>query len=363
MARPRVNLLGIDIGGSGIKGAIVNTNKGELVTERHRIETPQPATPNAVAATVKEIIEHFDYEGSVGCTFPAIVRRGVTLSAANVDKSWIGTDADALFEKETGLPFTVLNDADAAGIAEMAFGAGRDQAGVVFMITFGTGIGTALFIDGQLVPNTELGHIELNDREVEPWASAQAREKKDLSWKKWAKRVNKYLNYLDTLFSPDLYIIGGGVSKKSDKFFKHLKTGVPVVAAQLLNEAGIVGAASLAAASTQKTSGKAPAKKTVPRKTSSKTGSSTASKKPTSTRAKTAKTRASTKAARTTEKTAAKPAARASAAKKTAAKTATKTVAKSTKKPTAKKPASKSTRSSGAAKPKTSRRASTQKPS
>ena len=247
MARPRVNLLGIDIGGSGIKGAIVNTNKGELVTERHRIETPQPATPKAVAATVKELVEHFDYGGSVGCTFPAIVRRGVTLSAANVDKSWIGTDADALFEETTGLSFTVLNDADAAGIAEMRFGAGREQEGVVFMLTFGTGIGTALFVDGQLVPNTELGHIELNGREVEPWASGQTREKKDLSWKKWAKRVNKYLNYLDTLFSPDLYIIGGGVSKKSDKFFKHLKTGVPVVAAQLLNEAGIVGAASLVA--------------------------------------------------------------------------------------------------------------------
>lgn len=360
MARPRVNLLGIDIGGSGIKGAIVNTNKGELVTERHRIETPQPATPNAVAATVKEIVEHFDYSGGVGCTFPAIVRRGVTLSAANVDKGWIGTDADALFEETTGLPFTVLNDADAAGIAEMAFGAGRDQAGVVFMITFGTGIGTALFVDGQLVPNTELGHIELNDREVEPWASAQAREKKDLSWKKWAKRVNKYLNYLDTLFSPDLFIIGGGVSKKSDKFFKHIKTGVPVVAAQLLNEAGIVGAASLAAKATAgaQTARKVPAKRASTSKIASKTVSTATAKKAAVNKRGTQK--ATSAKAKTAKAKTAKPRATKSAG------TAKKTAAKSTKKPATKSAAKKTavtTRPSRAAKPKTSRRTSTRKPS
>ena len=247
MARPRVNLLGVDIGGSGIKGALVNTRKGELTTERYRIPTPQPSTPDAVAKTVKNIIEHFDYNGPVGCTFPAVVRRGVTLSAANVDDAWIGTDADALFEEATGLPFTVMNDADAAGVAEMTFGAGKDQSGTVFMITLGTGIGTALFVDGVLVPNTELGHIHYKGREVEPWASDRTREEKDLSWKKWGKRLNKYFTYLDALFSPDLFIVGGGVSKKSDKYFKYIKTDTPVVPAELLNEAGIVGAATRAA--------------------------------------------------------------------------------------------------------------------
>ena len=244
MARKKPSvLLGIDIGGSGIKGALVNPEKGELTTDRHRIPTPQPATPQAVAETVKEIVGHFDYAGDVGCTFPAVVRRGVVYSAANVDKSWIGTDADALFEKVTGQKVHVLNDADAAGVAEMAFGAGKGQEGVVFMLTFGTGIGTALFNDGVLVPNTELGHMELGGKEVEPRTSAKAREDKDMSWKKWGKRVNKYLNHLEFLFSPDLFIIGGGVSKKSDQFFPYLDTKTPVVAATLLNEAGMVGAA------------------------------------------------------------------------------------------------------------------------
>ena len=167
-------------------------------------------------------------------------------SAANVDKSWIGTDADALFEKTTGQSVHMLNDADAAGVAEMAFGAGKDKMGVVFMLTFGTGIGTAMFTDGVLVPNTELGHIELNGKEVEPHTSAKAREDQGLSWKKWSKRVNAYLNYLEALFSPELFIIGGGISKKSEKFFPLLKTDTPVVAAELLNEAGIVGAAYVA---------------------------------------------------------------------------------------------------------------------
>jgi polyphosphate glucokinase len=243
--------LGIDIGGTGIKGALVDIEKGELATERFRIDTPQPATPEAVANTVADIVKHFDYKGTVGCTFPAVVQHGVVYSAANVDKSWIETDADTLFEKTTGCSVHVMNDADAAGVAEMAFGAGKDfgakgKDGVVFMLTFGTGIGTALFTNGVLVPNTELGHIELDGKEVEPRTSDKAREDLELSWKKWAKRVSNYLNYLERLFSPDLFIIGGGASKKSDKFFPLLELKTPVATAQLLNEAGIIGAAYIA---------------------------------------------------------------------------------------------------------------------
>ncbi len=236
-------VLGIDIGGSGIKGALVDTASGELLSERQRIDTPQPSSPEAVAEVVAQLVKHFDYEGKVGVTFPAIVRRGLILSAANVDKGWIGTDADALFQRATGLEVHMLNDADAAGIAEMTFGAGQGQQGVVMMLTFGTGIGSALFSEGVLVPNTELGHIELDGREAEPWASAKAREEEDLGWKAWAGRVDRYLGYLEGLFSPDLFILGGGVSKKSEKFFPYLDTKTPLAAAQLKNEAGIVGAA------------------------------------------------------------------------------------------------------------------------
>lgn len=242
-------VLGIDIGGTGIKGALVDITKGTLASERHRIDTPQPATPEAVATVVADIVKHFDYKGVVGCTFPAIVRHGITLSAANVDKSWIGTDADALFEKATGCPVHMMNDADAAGVAEMAFGAGQGQKGTVIVLTFGTGIGSALFTQGVLVTNTEFGHMELNGKEVEPRTSYKAREDLSLGWKKWAKRVNTYLNYLERLFSPDLFIIGGGASKKSDKFFPLLKLDTPIVTAKLLNEAGIVGAALMASQS------------------------------------------------------------------------------------------------------------------
>jgi polyphosphate glucokinase len=238
--------LGVDIGGTGIKGALVDTDKGELVVERFRIDTPQPATPNAVATTVAEIVKHFKYQGTVGCTFPAVVRHGIVYSAANVDKTWIETNADKLFEETTGCSVHVMNDADAAGVAEMAFGAGKGNRGVVFMLTFGTGIGTALFTNGVLVPNTELGHLELEGKEVEPRMSEKARETLDLSWSKWSRRVSKYLNYLERLFSPDLFIIGGGLSKKSDKFFPLLEVKTPIVTAQLLNEAGIVGAAYMA---------------------------------------------------------------------------------------------------------------------
>lgn len=239
--------LGIDIGGSGIKGAPVDVATGKLLAERHRIETPQPSTPDAVAATVAEIVRGFDWSGAIGATFPAIVQHGVIRSAANVDQRWIGTDADQVFTAATGCPVTVLNDADAAGLAEVAFGAGRDVAGVVLLLTFGTGIGSALFVDGRLVPNTELGHLEVDGHDAESRAAASVREENDMSWKHWAKRVDEYLEVVEALFSPDLIIIGGGVSKKADRFLDLLEIDTKVVPAQLLNEAGIVGAAMAAA--------------------------------------------------------------------------------------------------------------------
>lgn len=239
--------LGIDIGGSGVKGAPVDTTKGELVAERFRLDTPQPATPDAVAATVAEVVRHFEWQGPIGLTVPGVVKRGVVHTAANIDKAWIGTDAAALFGTATGQTCHVLNDADAAGIAEMRFGAGKDRDGVVVMITLGTGIGFALFNDGVLLPNTELGHLQMNGRDAEDQASARVREDGDLSWKKWAETVDQYLDMIDHLLWPDLIIIGGGVSKKADKFFPHLNTRAELVPAALQNEAGIVGAALLVA--------------------------------------------------------------------------------------------------------------------
>jgi polyphosphate glucokinase len=238
--------LGIDIGGSGIKGAIVDLDKGELAGERHRIETPQPATPQAVAAVVKELVRHFAWEGPVGCTFPAIVRHGVTMTAANVDQSWIGFDAGGLFAEATGRKVAILNDADAAGIAEMTFGAGKGrQQGVVIVLTFGTGIGSAIFLDGKLLPNTEFGHVPMPMKGIvaEHYCSERIRKEHDLKWSEWAVRTNHYLALLELLFSPDLFIIGGGISKKSEKWLPLLKTHAALMPAQLLNEAGIVGAA------------------------------------------------------------------------------------------------------------------------
>ncbi|MER5322778.1 polyphosphate--glucose phosphotransferase [Streptosporangium roseum] len=239
--------LGIDIGGSGIKGAPVDVVKGELARERLRIPTPVPATPEAVAAVVAQIVEHFAWNGPVGVTFPGVVTDGITRSAANVDAAWIGEDARALFAKATGLPVVVLNDADAAGTAEMAIGAGRGKTGVVLVLTFGTGIGSALFVDGHLVPNTELGHLEIRGKDAEKRASDHAREDHELSWDKWAGRVEEYLQHVEALFSPSLIIIGGGVSKKSEKFLPKVRVQTTVVPAALQNEAGIVGAAMAAA--------------------------------------------------------------------------------------------------------------------
>lgn len=240
--------LGIDIGGTGIKGAPVDVETGELVAERFRIDTPHPALPNAVADVVEQIADHFKYRGPAGVTFPAVVKRGVIYTAANVDESWIGTNAGDLFTQHIGGPVAVVNDADAAGIAEIRFGAGKDRKGVIIMVTLGTGIGSAVFLDGKLLPNTEFGHLRIRGKDAEKRASEKVHEDKELSWKQWAKRVSEFLAEMEKLFSPDLFIIGGGVSKKAEKFLPLLttKTEVIIVPAQMQNEAGIIGAAYLA---------------------------------------------------------------------------------------------------------------------
>jgi polyphosphate glucokinase len=238
-----MHILGIDIGGSGIKGAPVDTQLGDLLTERYRIPTPQPSKPKAVAEVVGQIARHFDWHGPIGCTFPAVIQRGMVLTAANVDKSWIGTDGDRLLEMATGCSVTLLNDADAAGICEMTFGAGRGHQGVVMILTLGTGVGSAIFHRGVLLPNTELGHLEIRGKDGEDRASDRAREEKGWDWEEWGGRVSEYLNRVEALFWPDLFIIGGGVSKEHQHFFRYLKTRAPIVPAELRNEAGIVGAA------------------------------------------------------------------------------------------------------------------------
>ncbi|MER6524724.1 polyphosphate--glucose phosphotransferase [Streptomyces sp. NPDC001508] len=241
-----MQIFGVDIGGSGIKGAPVDLERGDLAEERFKVLTPHPATPDGVADGVKEVVEHFRWTGPVGLTFPGVVSGGSTIrTAANVDPSWIDMDARALFsERLGGHDVTVVNDADAAGVAEMSFGAGRGRGGTVILLTFGTGIGSALFVDGTLVPNTELGHLELGGHEAEKRASSKVKEDHQLSWEHWARRVQKYLAHVEMLFSPELFIIGGGVSRKADKFL-HLIEGVEaeIVPAQLQNNAGIVGAA------------------------------------------------------------------------------------------------------------------------
>jgi polyphosphate glucokinase len=246
-----MQIFGVDIGGSGIKGAPVDLDKGDLAQERHKVLTPHPATPDGVADGVKEVVDHFGWTGPVGVTFPGVVTDGAMIrTAANVDDSWIDTDARALLgERLGGLPVTVVNDADAAGVAEMHFGAGRGRRGTVILLTFGTGIGSALFVDGVLVPNTELGHLELNGHDAEKRASSKAREDHDMTWEHWAAhRVREYLAHVEMLFSPELFIIGGGVSRKSHKFLPHIEgIKAEIVPAQLQNNAGIVGAAMRAA--------------------------------------------------------------------------------------------------------------------
>lgn len=239
-----MDILGIDIGGSGIKGAIVDVGTGEMKTERYRLATPEGARPKEVADTIANVIKNFSYQGPVGMGFPAVVIHGVCHSAANIDKDWIGTNVNELVGKKVGLPVYTVNDADAAGVAEMRFGAGRGiSRGVVIMLTVGTGIGSALFIDGHLVPNTEIGHIEIRGKEAERRASDAARKRKHLSWDEWALRFQEYLEHVEKLFSPDLIILGGGASKESERFLPHLKTRAKLIPAQLLNQAGIIGAA------------------------------------------------------------------------------------------------------------------------
>ncbi len=242
-----MQILGIDIGGTGIKGAVVDVSNGKLVTERFRLLTPHPAKPSKVVTTVGAIAEHFEWKGLIGCTFPGIVRQGVVETAPHIDPSWVGKNGQALLQKKTGQRVVLLNDADAAGIAEMEFGAGRGEKGLVLMLTFGTGIGCGLFFNGELVPNAELGHLEIHGMDAEEWVSDRIRQEQDMSWKKWAKHLSEYLSRLAFLLSPELFIIGGGVSKHHDKFMQHLKVRTRVVPAQFLNEAGIVGAALAAA--------------------------------------------------------------------------------------------------------------------
>ena len=239
-----MHALGIDIGGSGIKGAPVDVATGRLLVPRQKIPTPRPAKPDAIADVVKQLTTSFSWSGPVGITFPGVVTDGVTRTAANLDPAWIGLDAGALFGKATGNPVRVLNDADAAGVAEMTFGAGVGQKGTVLMLTFGTGIGSALFSSGVLVPNTEFGHIEIRGHDAEKRASERAKALGDMSWGKWAGRVDEYLQHIEALLSPHLIIVGGGVSKQSQKWVPRL-TGIRarIVPAVLLNDAGIVGAA------------------------------------------------------------------------------------------------------------------------
>jgi polyphosphate glucokinase len=238
-----MNVFGIDIGGSGIKGAPVDTETGEFVTERVRIKTPKPATPEAIVGTAVEVVREAGWEGPVGCGFPAVVKDGVVQPAANIDQAAIGFDLREALERELDSPVSVANDADAAGLAEMRWGAGREQDGVVLMLTLGTGIGTSLFVGGRLVPNTEFGHIEVRGKDAEHRAADSARKRDDLSWKEYAGRLDEYLHRVEFLLWPDLIVIGGGISKKSEKFFPHHTARTKVVAAEMHNNAGIAGAA------------------------------------------------------------------------------------------------------------------------
>ncbi|MDZ7717214.1 MAG: ROK family protein [Balneolaceae bacterium] len=238
-----MEILGIDVGGTGIKGAIVDVERGKLITERYRLLTPKPATLPAVIETFEAIISHFDWNGPVGCGFPAAVKDEIVKTASKIDDSWIGINASAQIEKETGCPTHLVNDADAAGYAEIEFGAGKDINGTIFIAAFGTGIGTAIFHNHQLVPNTELGHIPLHGMDAEDYAANSIREKYNLSWEEWGGRVNEYLQLIVALFWPDIIIVGGGVSKSFHEFKPYLDVDSKIVPAQSRNHAGIIGAA------------------------------------------------------------------------------------------------------------------------
>lgn len=242
-----MQILGIDVGGTGIKVALVETSTGALLSEKVRISTPKPATPKAIGQALKTLTEQFGHSGPIGIGFPAAIQHGIARTAANIDKSFIDFQVAAYFAQKTGCPTYVANDADAAGLAEMRFGAGKDEKGVVLIVTIGTGLGTALFTNGQLLPNSELGHIFLdNGLEAERYASEAVRVTKGLKWREWGERFNHYLMTMENLFWPDLIILGGGVSRQLDRFQPMLATRAPVVAASFLNQAGLVGAALFA---------------------------------------------------------------------------------------------------------------------
>lgn len=247
-----MNVLGIDIGGSGIKGAPVNILTGELLEERHRIETPKPATPDAVSNVVKQLIDHFNWSGLVGIGFPAAIQQGVVKTASNIDNAWLGVPINSYLSERTNCKVFAANDADVAGMAEMQFGAGKDKKGTVLLITVGTGIGTVIFIDGKLFPNTEIGHLQYKNTTIEDYASDTTRKKEDLSWKRWGKRFSEIINYYEDLLYTDLVIVGGGGSKKFEKYHKFLNTKTNVIPAELLNNAGIIGAALYAANNSKK---------------------------------------------------------------------------------------------------------------
>ncbi len=237
-------VLGIDVGGSGIKGAPVDLKSGELTKERYRIPTPLPATPDAVVDVIAELVEHFKWKGPIGVGFPAVVQQGVVMTAANIDHSWIGVNVEKMINIKTKDSVRVVNDADAAGLAEMKFGGGKKNKGLVLLLTVGTGIGTVLFSKKKLTPNSELGHIIMpNGIEAEKYCSDGIRKQEELSWTEWGARFNEYLSYMEQLFWPDLIIIGGGVSKKMEKYGDQININTPVKPAKLLNEAGLIGAA------------------------------------------------------------------------------------------------------------------------
>lgn len=242
-----MNVLGIDIGGSALKGAPVNIKTGKLLAERHRIATPEALPPKEMAAAIKELAAHFKWKGPVGIGFPGVVQSGVIRTSANLHKDFIDLDAEAFFNKATGMRVSLVNDADAAGAAEARFGQGKGRKGTVLLLTFGTGVGSALFVDGVLYPNSELGHLKFHGKSAEKTVAGSVKDRKKLSYKKWAHEVSDYLNQLETILCPELIIVGGGISADHDKWFKHLKIRTPIVPAAFLNEAGIVGAALSAA--------------------------------------------------------------------------------------------------------------------
>lgn len=239
-----MQILGIDIGGSGIKGALVDSETGELSSDRIRIATPQPALPEAVADVIKEIVSHFKWKGPVGCGFPTPFHKSACLTGGNLHPSWKGVFVAELFHNTTGNAYTVVNDADAAGIAEIAFGKGKGVKGTVVMITLGTGIGSAVFLNGKLLPNTEFGHVLYKNGEIfEKYAADSVRKKENLNSKQWGKRLHKYFKHIELILSPDLFIVGGGISRKLDKYTQYISVATPIVAAESKNEAGIIGAA------------------------------------------------------------------------------------------------------------------------